>query len=98
MIVMTETEKLRIISELLNQESELSKLKDVSMRTRDQKGRFRKESRRQVASKYGSVREIKLVKVKGSYGTFLVKTRLLSEEDRVFLWSTCVVAIMAYVF
>ncbi|MBT2680075.1 hypothetical protein J7E38_13755 [Bacillus sp. ISL-35] len=81
MIMMTEREKLRIIAELLNQYPEAPLKKDVSSRSRDQIGRFQKESRRQEKSKYESVRIIKLKKVKGSYGTYIVKTKILTEGE-----------------
>jgi hypothetical protein len=81
MVIMTEREKLRMIAELLNQEQISPVSRDVSTRSRDQKGRFQKESRRQEKSKYESARIIKLKKVRGSYGTYIVKTKILTEGE-----------------
>lgn len=78
--MITERKKLRIIAQLLKQKSEVQWKKDVSSRSRDQKGRFHKESRCQEKSKYESVRIIKLKKVKGSYGTYVIKTKILTES------------------
>ncbi|MCM3663431.1 hypothetical protein M3204_03375 [Mesobacillus subterraneus] len=61
-------------------------------------GRFKKESRRQEASIYESVRRIKLKKVKGSYGTYVVKKRILSEEDMACMYGIIVVVMLAIVF
>lgn len=56
-------------------------------RERDEKGRFlpKQKERKQVESRYESCREIKLVKVKGSYGTFKVKTKMLSTGEWTYL-------------
>jgi hypothetical protein len=81
MIIMTEREKLRIIAQLLNQEATSPVSRDVRTRSRDQKGGFQKESRHQEKSKFESVRIIKLKKVKGSYGTYIVKTKILTEGE-----------------
>lgn len=48
--------------------------------------------------KYGSVREIKCVKVKGSYGSYFVQTKFLSDGERDLLIMTGFLIVMALIF
>lgn len=49
-------------------------------------------------SKYGSGRKIKLVKVKGSYGTYLVETKFLTEGEKDLLLMAGFLIVMAILF
>jgi hypothetical protein len=72
---------------------------DVRNRERDEKGRFlpdRKE-RTPAASRYESVREIKLIKVKGTYGTYKVKSKWMKTEEKTYLYFFFGVLILALI-
>lgn len=99
MLTAKEKQKLKQILELLD-EKEVKTIKiDVSGRLRDEKGRFRSKSERQEeASKYASSRKIKLVKVKGSYGTYLVQTKLFSDGELDLLLISGFLIVMALLF
>jgi hypothetical protein len=68
---------------------------DVSNRFRDERGRFlsnppapevsRSRSVEQVRMKW-KLREIKVKRVPGSYGTFRVKTKWLTTEEKTYLY------------
>jgi hypothetical protein len=49
-------------------------------------------------SKYASVRDIKLVKVKGTYGTYLIKTKIFSEEEMDLLLIAGILFLLALIF
>jgi hypothetical protein len=100
MLTMEEQQKLKKLLELLyDEKGERNSSIDVSGRLRDEKGRFRPSSDRQVEeSKYESGREIKLVKVKGSYGTYLVKTKWLSDGEMNLLLIAGILFLLALIF
>jgi hypothetical protein len=83
MLTPHETEKLRMILEILKEDSMYSRKQvDVSHRSRDEKGRFLPND----FNKQGELllelsdddfpREIKIVKIKGTYGTYIVKEKM----------------------
>jgi hypothetical protein len=99
MLTMEEQQKLKRILELLDEKEVRTSKIDVSGRLRDEKGRFRPSSDRQVEeSKYESGREIKLVKVKGTYGTYRVKTKWLSDEEMDLLLVMGFLLVLAIIF
>ncbi|AGK52058.1 hypothetical protein B1NLA3E_01370 [Bacillus sp. 1NLA3E] len=80
MLTQQNQRKVKLIMELLKVDEEVKNNQiDVSNRSRDKKGRYQSEQKEEE-SKYESAREIILVKVKGSYGTYLVKDRLIDEH------------------
>jgi hypothetical protein len=83
MLTPHETEKLRMILELLKEDSMYSRKQvDVSHRSRDERGRFLPND----FNKQGELllelsdddppRQFKLVKVEGTYGTYIVKEKM----------------------
>jgi hypothetical protein len=99
MLTVEEQQKLKKILELLNEKEVRNSSIDVSGRLRDEKGRFRPSSDRQVEeSKYETGREIKLIKVKGSYGTYLVKTKWLSDGEMDLLLIAGILFLLALIF
>lgn len=85
LLTMREKEKLEALMTLIEVPQEGRKNKksqiDVSERNRDELGRFEKEE----ALESDSGREIILVKVKGSYGTYLVRDKI-TWKDRLFIF------------
>jgi hypothetical protein len=77
-------ERRQLMKILLEEDTSTTNI-DVSNRSRDEKGRFLPEPKKAV-SRSQSVRPIKLKKIKGSYNSYLVKTRWLSTKDKVYLW------------
>jgi hypothetical protein len=78
-------EERRQLMRILLEDSAEVPIPDVSNRSRDEKGRFLPERKREE-SRSPSGREIKLVKVKGSYNSYRVKTRWLSKEEKIHLY------------
>jgi hypothetical protein len=83
MLTPHETEKLRMILEILKEDSMYSRKQvDVSHRSRDERGRFLPND----FNKQGELllelsdddppRQFKLVKVEGTYGTYVVKEKM----------------------
>ncbi|MED4227004.1 hypothetical protein [Neobacillus cucumis] len=58
---------------------------------RDKKGRF-------ISYSEEKPRSIKLVKVKGSYGTFVVKEKLVPDEIKATLFGLTIIGILMFVF
>ncbi|WGG47701.1 hypothetical protein [Rossellomorea sp. DA94] len=85
MMSLEERRQLRTLMEMLNEEKSRASQIDVTKRSRDEKGRFTKE-KKQAASRLESVKEIRLVKVRNSYGTFKVKRKWLSNEEKIHLY------------
>lgn len=86
---MLSIEERRQLLLLLEEEPSLKSVgPDVSNRERDEKGRFLPDQRERkpVESRYESVREIKLIKVKGTYGTYKVKAKWLKTEEKTYLY------------
>lgn len=84
MLTIEEQEKLKMILQLMDSSSAKKKVSrniDVSERTRDDQGRFAME---EEESPSGSVREIRVVKVKGTYGTYLVQTKS-TWQDKLYI-------------
>jgi hypothetical protein len=73
MLTMTEQERLIRILELLKEEQSIHKGLDVSVRQRDVQGRFLPNESASRNREESPLRSIRLVRVKGSYGTYLVK-------------------------
>jgi hypothetical protein len=80
-----ERRQLLRIMDLLEEDTGTTSNIDVSNRSRDVKGRFLPE-RKKEESRSPSVRNIRLVKVRGSYGTFKVKTKWFSNEEKIHLY------------
>ncbi|HWK24887.1 MAG TPA: hypothetical protein VNS08_17880 [Ureibacillus sp.] len=99
MMSMNERQRLIKILELLNEEEEIEKRKiDVSNRLRDQQGRFLPSQSESKTKEESPSRSIKLVKVKGSYGTYMVKEQWLSEEEKGRLMALGVIILLAIIF
>jgi hypothetical protein len=96
MMTIEERRQLQRLMELMKEEQEKTSNIDVSNRQRDNKGRFAKEKVGESPSE--SVREIKLVKIKGSYGSFFVQTQWLSDRDKDILAAVGVIVLMAILF
>ncbi|WP_175585208.1 hypothetical protein [Alkalihalophilus pseudofirmus] len=78
---------------MANRKSDEKKKKiDVSHRNRDELGRFAKKEE----SKLLSDRPIKLIKVKGSYKTYIVKERWFTEDERIYIWFMTSLAIIIF--
>jgi hypothetical protein len=73
MQAMTEQERLIRILELLKEDQSIHKGLDISDRQRDVQGRFLPNESALRTREELSLRSIRLVRVKGSYGTYLVK-------------------------
>jgi hypothetical protein len=79
-----EVEKLRMILEILKEDSVYHRPQiDVSHRSRDERGRFlpndfnkQEELLLELSDEDVPPREFKLVKVEGTYGTFVVKEKI----------------------
>jgi hypothetical protein len=79
-----EVEKLRMILEILKEDSMYHRPQiDVSHRSRDERGRFlpnyfnkQEELLLELSDEDVPPREFKLVKVEGTYGTFVVKEKI----------------------
>jgi hypothetical protein len=79
---------------MANRKSDEKKKKiDVSNRNRDELGRFTKMEE----SKLLSDRPIKLVKLKGSYKTYIVKERWFTEDERIYIWFMVSVGLLLYI-
>ncbi|MBT2736189.1 hypothetical protein [Bacillus sp. ISL-7] len=61
----------------------------------DLKGRF---SSKRIIEREVKQRSIKLVKVKGSYGSFVVKEKLIPDEVRATLFGVAIVGVLITVF
>jgi hypothetical protein len=84
---MEERRQLERIAILLREEPISSHKKKP--RSRDDQGRYLPEPKPEEsksASVKPSVREIKLVRIKGSYGSFKVKTRWLTKSEKAHLY------------
>ena len=96
---MNERQRLIKILELLNEEEEIEQRKiDVSDRLRDQQGRFLPSQSESKTKEELHSRSIKLVKVKGSYGTYVVKEHWLNEEEKGRLMALGVIILLAIIF
>jgi hypothetical protein len=62
---------------------------------RDVKGRF--SSKKNIESEIKQ-RSIKLVKVKGSYGSFVVKEKFIPDEVRATLFGVAIIGVLITVF
>jgi hypothetical protein len=62
---------------------------------RDKKGRFISSSKTEGENKQ---RSFKLVKVKGSYGSFVVKEKLIPDEVRTTLFGIAIIGILIAMF
>ena len=84
MLSLRDQEKLKALMILLGDSEQEQEKKesniDVSNRARDELGRFARVE--DLASE--SAREIRLVKVKGSYGTYLVQTKT-TWKDKLYI-------------
>lgn len=70
----------------------IGRKKPLNRRSRDALGRF---SREELRSSYEvKPRELKLVKVRGSYGIYVVKTRWLTDEQ----WAAVAFVLIAIVY
>jgi hypothetical protein len=85
MLTPHETEKLRMILEILTQDQDYNNRSriDVSHRSRDERGRFlpndfnkQEELLLELSDEDVPPREFKLVKVEGTYGTYVVKEKM----------------------
>lgn len=104
MLTINEKKKLKKIAELLNdQKSNPGRRKfniDITNRLRDKKGRFlpNHESSTRKESQLNLDRPIKLMKVKDSYGTYVIKERWFTAKDRAVLYTFAVITILAIVY
>jgi hypothetical protein len=89
MLTPHETEKLRMILEILTEDQDYNNRSriDVSHRSRDEKGRFlpndfnkQEELLLELSDKDVPPREFKLVKVEGTYGTYVVKEKMKNSD------------------
>ncbi|PLS04005.1 hypothetical protein [Neobacillus cucumis] len=80
----------KIKKEKLNQTKLMGEVEKVHL-PRDKKGRF-------VSYTEEKPRSIKLVKVKGSYGTFVVKEKLIPDEVKTTLFGIALIGILLAVF
>lgn len=98
MISAEERKRLIKILEILNEEEIVQKKIDVSDRLRDEQGRFLPNQSESEIKEELPLRSIKLVKVKGTYGTFKVKEKWLGDEEKGRLIALGVIIILAIVF
>ena len=83
---------------------------DATNRLRDQRGRFlpnqkfiqrsspiQEESELKSDNSVETIK-IRLVKIKGTYGTYLVKKRRFTDEERVILYVVAALTILAIIF
>lgn len=99
MMTQQEKQKFQLLMELLDMEMETYRKIDVSERSRDQYGRFQEESKpKTVESKLESDRKFKVVKVKGTYGTYLIKDRIFDANDVDILWIGGLLLVLTLVF
>lgn len=102
MLTIKEKHKIKKLIEIMEQrETEIIRLKEDKVeRLRDELGRFRSHNELQTGAYQLDFkhREIKLVKEKGTYGTFLVKRRRLSDADKEILIIFAVIVIIAIIF
>jgi hypothetical protein len=63
---------------------------------RDKKGKF-VSKKRNVTEEY-KPRSIKTVKVKGTYGTFIVKERIIPDDIRNILFVAALICLLAFIF
>lgn len=101
MLSIHEQDQLKRLLEIIGTE-EIEKREiqlDVSQRLRDEKGRFLpSESPLNQTEEPLPGRSIKVVKVKGSYGTYVIKECRLSEEARYVLYAACSIIALALIF
>ncbi|MED0665684.1 hypothetical protein P4T04_05050 [Bacillus badius] len=98
MLTIEERRQLKNLLEVLDKEEEQTNKRDVSNRSRDKNGRFKVESEKQeedLPSK--SVREIKLVKVKGTYNSYYVRTKRLDDWEKEALLILGILSVMAII-
>jgi hypothetical protein len=98
MLTIQEQEKMKKILEVLNEEQSLKRKRRISERSRDEQGKFLPESPTRVESKSYSDRLIKVVKAKGSYNTYLIKERLLTDSEKDILAAIGVIILFAIIF
>ncbi|UAT29486.1 hypothetical protein K7T73_12840 [Bacillus badius] len=99
MLTVEERRQLKSLLELLDQEEQKTNKRDVSNRSRSQDGRFLPESKMPVEDlPSSSARKIKLVKVKGSFGTYLVQTKWLTEAEKDILIVCGLLGLLALIF
>ena len=97
MISAEERTRLIKILERLNEEEIVQKKIDVSDRLRDEQGRFLPNQSESEIKEELPLRSIKLVKVKGTYGTFKVKEKWLSDEEKGRVMALGTIVILAIV-
>ena len=98
MISMNERQRLIKILELLNEEETVQKKIDVSNRLRDEQGRFRPNQSESKTKEELPLRSIKVVKVKGTYGTYLIKEPWLTEEAIGAILTVGIIALLVMIF
>lgn len=106
MLTIQEQEKMRRLMQLLDPEEAQSSSKrktrtqvDVSERKRDERGRFSTDSVMEGSpSELDEVRPIKLVRVKGSYNSYLVTRQFLSNTEKDIMAAVCVLIVLALIF
>lgn len=114
MLTINERAKLKEILKYISDEKPARKKSnrkisniDVTNRSRDEKGRFlpNHESNPKLLIKEESQLEsgksdkaIKLVKVKGTYGTYLIKERWFTDEERAILYTLAAITILVVLF
>lgn len=81
MLTIKEREDLKMIMKMMSEGESLKKKRniDVSYRTRDIRGRFQSESKKKEVF---NLRSIRVKKVKGTYGTYKIKTKWFSESEK----------------
>src|SRR5216117_77875 len=97
MISMNERQRLIKILELLNEEETVQKKVVVSNRLRDEQGRFRPNQLESKTKEELPLRSIKVVKVKGTYGTYLIKERWLNNEEKGRLMALGAIILLAII-
>ncbi|KIL71974.1 hypothetical protein [Bacillus badius] len=99
MLTIEERRQLKNLLELLNEEEETVNNRDVSNRSRDEKGRFLpKEELVLEESPSHSARKIKLVKMKGTYGSYFVHTKRFTDGEKDFLLVFGFLVILSFIF
>lgn len=112
MLTINERAKLKEILKFISDEKPAPKTSnrkisniDVINRLRDEKGRFLPNHNQRSFIKEESQLEsdrldkpIKLVKVKGSYGTYVIKERWFTEEERSILCMFAAITILVVLF
>src|SRR5690606_1658247 len=100
MLSMEEQAKLRKILSMISEDvpEKVSNGPNVSNRLRDQQGRFLPDKLKLRNKEELPLRSIKVVKVKGTYGTYLIKDRIFDESAFHMLITLGTIAILTILF